>query len=123
MRGWFFRYQLPDGGFYFLAKWREVSGFEIPEELETEVKELASRQMASETLQLKSYNLFDKRSYNPNPDGTWAWGSASEIDLMKAVSFNGSLFCDFKTQKTPKLRVLYKFFKNIIHTEFKHGAV
>ena len=76
-------------GFYFLAKWRELSGFKIPDELEAEVKVLVSKQMTDKGLQLKRYNLFDKRSYNPNPDGTWVWGSASEFELMKVVSGNG----------------------------------
>jgi hypothetical protein len=78
-------------GFYFLAKWREKSGFKIPDELVDEVEELVSQQWTDQGLQLKRYNLFDKRSYNPAADGTWVWGAASEFDLMKAVSFEGSL--------------------------------
>ncbi len=85
-------------GFYFLKKWREQSGFEIPTELIDELKELVSRQMTSGGIQLKRYNFFDKRSYNPNSDGTWFWGHASEIELMKAVSFDGAI-CDVLTKQ------------------------
>lgn len=85
-------------GFYFLAKWRELSGFKIPEELEAEVKILASKQITAEGLMLKRYNLFDQRSYNPNPNGSWVWGNASEFELMKAVSFDGAV-CHSLTEK------------------------
>lgn len=78
-------------GFYFLAKWRKLSGFMIPDELVDEVEELVSQQWTEEGIHLKRYNLFDNRSYNLNPGGTWEWGEASEFDLMKAVSFGGSL--------------------------------
>lgn len=78
-------------GFYFLAKWRQQSGFAIPDDLVDEVEDLVSQQMTTQGIQLKQYNLFDKRSYNPIDDGTWAWGSASEIDLMKAVSYEGCI--------------------------------
>ena len=78
-------------GYYFLAKWREHSGFMIPEELTDEVEELVSRQLTDNSIQLKRYNLFDKRSYNPHSDGTWKFEGAAEFDLMKAVSFDGSI--------------------------------
>ncbi|MEK6624432.1 MAG: hypothetical protein AABY86_05670, partial [Bdellovibrionota bacterium] len=77
-------------GFYFLAKWREQSGLPIPDELVEEVEILVEHQMTSEGLKLKRYNLFDKRSYNPGTNEFWAWGLASEFDLMKAVSFDGA---------------------------------
>ena len=76
-------------GFYFLAKWRQQSGFIIPDELADEVEELVLRQMTAEGLVLRRYNLFDKRSYNHGADGVWAWGEASEFNLMKANSFDG----------------------------------
>lgn len=85
-------------GYYFLAKWREQSGFAIPEDLVAEIKELVSRQMTEKGIQLKRYNLFDKRSYNPGADGQWTWGAASEIELMKAVSADG-VICEPLTQK------------------------
>lgn len=78
-------------GFYFLAKWREQSGFTIPDELVDEVEKLLLGQMTNEGIKLKRYNLFDKRSYNLGTDGSWSWGDASEFDLMKAVSFDGSI--------------------------------
>ncbi len=78
-------------GFYFLAKWRERSGFAIPDEMVDEVEDLVSRQWTDEGIQLKRYNFFDKRSYNPNANGSWVWGDATEFDLMKAVSFEGIL--------------------------------
>lgn len=85
-------------GFYFLAKWREISGFKILADLEVEVKSLTAKQMTDNGLHLKRYNLFDKRSYNPGADGLWAWGEASEFDLMKAVS-NDRIICDKLTKK------------------------
>lgn len=85
-------------GYYFLAKWREHSGFSIPADLENEVQELVSRQMTEKGIQLKRYNLFDKRSYNPDSDGQWTWGTASEIELMKAVSAEG-MICEPLTKK------------------------
>jgi hypothetical protein len=78
-------------GYYFLEKWRQQSGFSIPDKLVDEVEELVSKQVTSEGIKLKRYNLFDKRSYNPATDGTWAWGVATEIDLMKLVSFDGAI--------------------------------
>jgi hypothetical protein len=78
-------------GFYFLAKWREQSGFVIPEELEKEVEQLVSQQMTDQGIRLKRYNLFDKRSYNYTESNGWSWGEASEFDLMKTVSFEGSI--------------------------------
>ncbi len=90
-------------GFYFLAKWREQSGFTIPDELTDEVEELVSRQMTDKGIELKRYNLFDQRSYNPGTDGSWSWGQASEIDLMKAVSFDGSI-CQPLTKKWDEVK-------------------
>lgn len=79
-------------GFYFLSKWREKSGLSISDELVDEVELLVAKQMTSDgRLKLKRYNLFDKRSYNPDQNGSWAWGQASEFDLMKSVSFDGGL--------------------------------
>lgn len=85
-------------GYYFLAKWKQHSGFHIPAAIDTEVKDLVKSQMTPEGLKLKRYNLIDHRSYNPNPDGTWSWRDASEIDLMKVVSFDGAL-CEPLTKK------------------------
>ncbi len=76
-------------GYYFLEQWHQKSGFKIPTSLTGEVNALVAKQMTPKGIQLKRYNLFDKQSYNPNADGTWSWGEASEIDLMKAVSFDG----------------------------------
>lgn len=90
-------------GYYFLAKWREHSGFAIPEDLVAEVKELVSRQMTEKGIRLKRYNLFDKRSYNPGSDGQWTWGAASEIELMKAVSADG-VICEPLTKKWNEVR-------------------
>jgi hypothetical protein len=90
-------------GFYFLEKWRQQSGFSIPDDLVDEVEELVSRQMTDQGIKLKRYNLFDKRSYNPVADGTWAWGDASEIDLMKTVSFEGSI-CQALTKKWSEVK-------------------
>ncbi|HAZ13438.1 MAG: hypothetical protein A2X86_14560 [Bdellovibrionales bacterium GWA2_49_15] len=85
-------------GYYFLAKWREISGKTIPEELVNEVKELVSQQLTDKGIILKRYNLFDTRSYNQKSDGSWSWGHASEFDLMKAVSFEGQV-CPSLTRK------------------------
>lgn len=85
-------------GYYFLAKWSQHSGFVIPKDLVNEVEELVSRQMTEKGIQLKRYNLFDNRSYNPGADSNWTWGTASEIELMKAVSAEGSL-CEPLTKK------------------------
>lgn len=90
-------------GFYFLEKWRQQSGFSIPDELVDEVEELVSRQMTGQGIRLKRYNLFDKRSYNPSADGAWTWGDSSEIDLMKAVSFEGNI-CQPLTKKWNEVR-------------------
>ncbi|MDD4976750.1 MAG: SH3 domain-containing protein [Bacteriovorax sp.] len=78
-------------GYYFLAKWREVSGLTIPDDLVDEVEKLVSHQLTDTGINLKRYNLFDSRSYNPGPDGTWTWGIASEFDLMKAASSDGCI--------------------------------
>lgn len=78
-------------GFYFLEKWRQQSGFSIPDDLVDEVEKLVSLQMTDQGIKLKRYNLFDKRSYNCSESGEWSWGEASEIDLMKEVSFEGSI--------------------------------
>lgn len=85
-------------GFYFLEKWRRQSGFSIPDDLVDEVEELVSKQMTPEGIRLQRYNVIDRRSYNPTADGKWTWGVCSEIDLMKAVSFEGA-FCQSLTSK------------------------
>lgn len=85
-------------GFYFLEKWRQRSGFTIPDDLVDEVEDLVARQMTDAGIRLKRYNLFDRRSYNPDADGSWTWGQASEFDLMKTVSFEGSI-CQPLTKK------------------------
>jgi len=85
-------------GFYFLEKWRQTSGFSIPDDLVDEVEELVRNQETKDGIQLKRYNFFDRRSYNPAENGTWSWGEASEMDLMKAISFEGSI-CEPLTKK------------------------
>ena len=90
-------------GYYFLKKWQKQSGFSIPAGLSDEVEALVARQMTPEGIQLKRYNLFDKRSYNPTSDGSWAFGAASEFDLLKAVSFDGQI-CDPLTKKWDEIR-------------------
>jgi hypothetical protein len=90
-------------GYYFLVKWRQQSGFTIPDELTNEVEVLVAKQMTAQGIQLKRYNLFDKRSYNPNTNESWSWGEASEFDLMKAVSFNGAL-CEPLTKKWNEIK-------------------
>lgn len=85
-------------GYYFLAKWSQHSGFSIPDDLTREVVDLVSRQMTDQGIQLKRYNIVDRRSYNPDANGQWSFGSVSEIELMKAVSFDGHI-CEPLTRK------------------------
>ncbi len=85
-------------GFYFLTKWREFSGFQIPEVLIDEVKQLVAPQMTDKGIRLKRYNIIEQRSYNQTSSGAWAMGSISEFDLMKAVSFDGHI-CEPLTKK------------------------
>ena len=105
-------------GFYFLAKWRQQSGFSIPDDLIDEVEELVAQQMTDAGIKLKRYNLFDKRSYNPNADGSWIWGDASEIDLMKAVSFEGSI-CQPHTKKWNEVKPRTAFVTESYETVYK----
>lgn len=77
-------------GFYFLKKWQQISGFQIPDDLVDEVEQLVEKQWDGKSIVLKRYNLFDKRSLNPQIDCSWAWGQANEFTLMKAVSYQGS---------------------------------
>jgi hypothetical protein len=88
----FYEYDLLRG-FYFLAKWRELSSFHIPDELSDEVETLVLRQIEDGQLILRRYNFFEKRSYNPQSDGSWSNGDADEFDLFKAVSAAGKR-CD-----------------------------
>ncbi len=103
-------------GYYFLEKWRQQSGFSIPDDLVDEVEELVSRQMTDQGLMLRRYNLFDRHSYNPNADGTWTWGSASEFDLMKATSFDGCI-CPPLTKKwsevKPKTAIVLESYETV----------
>lgn len=85
-------------GYYFLKKWHQKSGFSIPNELVDEVENLVSKQMTDNGIKLKRYNFFDKKSYNPNIDGTWTWGESSENYLVKAISYEGAV-CDALTKK------------------------
>lgn len=78
-------------GFYFLAKWKKESGYSFPDELTAEVEDLMQKQLTPQGVKLLRYNLIDKRSYNPQADGSWKMGEASEFDLLKAVSFDGAL--------------------------------
>lgn len=90
-------------GYYFLAKWRQYSGFKVPDELTAEAAELVSRQLTPEGIVLKRYNLTSKRSYNPGPGGNWAMGEASEFDLMKEHSYDGCP-CPPLTKKWEEIR-------------------
>lgn len=90
-------------GYYFLAKWSQHSGFQIPTELIDDVESLVSKQMTDKGIVLRRYNLFDKRTYAPGVNGDWTWGEASEIELMKAVSFDGAL-CLPLTKKWNEVR-------------------
>jgi len=90
-------------GYYFLAKWRQQSGFVIPGELTDEVEELVSRQLTEKGIVLKRYNLTSKRSYNPGAGGAWAMGEASEFDLMKGSSYDGCP-CPPLTQKWDEVK-------------------
>jgi hypothetical protein len=78
-------------GYYFLAKWSEYSGFKVPEEIHDEVKALISKQETPLGIVLKRYNCYEKKSYNPQADGTWKMGDISEFSLMKAVSYPGAV--------------------------------
>jgi len=106
-------------GFYFLEKWRQQSGFSIPDDLVDEVEELVSQQMTEQGIKLKRYNLFDKRSYNSTTDGNWAWGTASEFDLMKAVSFEGSI-CLPLTKKWSEVKPKLAFVTEAYETVYKN---
>lgn len=75
-------------GYSFLCKWREYSGFVIPDDLTDEVEGLMETQIENDVIILKHYNFFDKRSYNPNNDGSWEMGEASEFELFKSVSYD-----------------------------------
>lgn len=77
-------------GYYFLSRWSRESGFPVPPELHAEAAALMAPQLGPGGVTLKRYNLPDRRSYNPNPDGTWAMGEASEFALLKAVSSPGA---------------------------------
>ncbi len=92
-------------GYYFLVKWREQSGFAIPDELTKEVESLMANQLTPEGIKLKRYNLFDKRSYNPTTDGKWVWGEASEFELMQKVSADGEI-CEPLTAKWNEIKTL-----------------
>lgn len=109
-------------GFYFLEKWRQQSGFSIPDDLVDEVEELVSRQMTEQGIKLKRYNFFDKRSYNPTADGGWIWGDASEIDLMKKVSFDGCI-CEPLTAKwnevKPKTAIVVESYETVYKNPIK----
>ncbi len=85
-------------GFYFLVKWSKHSGQSLPQDLVNEVNTLVNRQLSSKGIILKRYNFFDKRSYNPNSDGSWSWGNASEFNLHKAVSGDG-IICEPLTRQ------------------------
>ncbi len=78
-------------GYYFLAKWSQHSGFQIPADLVDDVECLVSKQLTDEGIVLRRYNLIEKRTYGPAENDVWASGEASEIELMKAVSFDGAL--------------------------------
>lgn len=106
-------------GYYFLEKWRRFSGFSIPDDLVEEVEKLVSRQMTNEGIKLKRYNFFDKRSYNPIADNQWTWGEASEIDLMKRLSFEGSL-CDSLTAQWNEVKPMTAMVSESYETVYKN---
>lgn len=91
-------------GYYFLAKWSKFSNKKLPVELIEEVELLVGKQLSPEGITLKRYNLVDKRSYNPFPDGSWRWGDASEFDLYKAVSKEG-LACTPLTKQWDEVKL------------------
>lgn len=97
-------------GYYFLAKWSDYVGQALPVELVDEVESLISKQLSPDGIILKRYNLFDKRSYNPAPDGSWSWGTASEFDLLKTVSQNG-LVCAPLTKQWEEVKGLSSEFR------------
>jgi hypothetical protein len=72
-------------GFSFLSKWARMRGRAIPESLVHEVKLLVAKQMTPEGAVLQRFNAVDSRSYNPNDDGTWTWGTASSFKLRDAI--------------------------------------
>lgn len=90
-------------GFYFLRKWHQVTGFQIPDDLADEVEQLVKKQWDGKSIVLKRYNLFDKRSLNPQADGSWTRGQADEFALMKAVSYNEAT-CPALTTKWLEVR-------------------
>lgn len=90
-------------GFYFLRKWQQQSGFSIPEDLAKEAESMIEKQLTAEGIQLRRYNLFENRSYNPSPSGVWSMGQAQEFDLMKSVSFDGSI-CQPLTKKWNEIK-------------------
>lgn len=112
-------------GFYFLEKWRQQSGFSIPDELVDEVEKLVAGQMTEQGIKLKRYNFFDKRSYNLTADDKWAWGEASEIDLMKKISFDGCI-CEPLTAKwnevRPKTAIVVESYETVYKNPIKLKA-
>ena len=90
-------------GYYFLKKWFQHTKQTLPSDLVTEVESLVAKQISPEGIVLKRYNLFDNRSYNPLPDGSWVWGSASEFDLFKTVSQAG-LICEPLTRQWNEIK-------------------
>jgi hypothetical protein len=62
-----------------------MRGRAIPESLVHEVKLLVAKQMTPEGAVLQRFNAVDSRSYNPNDDGTWTWGTASSFKLRDAI--------------------------------------
>lgn len=78
-------------GYLFLAKWRDLTGFVIPQGLTDEVKELMRKHLSPDGVRLLRRTPVDPRSYNPQPDGSWAMGESRAFDLFEAVNFNGAL--------------------------------
>lgn len=78
-------------GFYFLEKWRQKSGFSIPDDLVAEVENLVLQQSADGIIRIKRYDLLEKTSYNPLSTGQWQVGEIVDFPLMREVGQAGSL--------------------------------
>lgn len=87
----------------FLARWHKESGYPIPQELKEEVHRRVAQQMSPEGIRLKRFNQIDRRSYNPQGDGSWKMGSVVDIPLMKMISGPGVL-CPSLSQKWNEIK-------------------
>jgi hypothetical protein len=92
-------------GFYFLVKWQEYSGFEIPDELTEEVISLVQKQWTDDGIVLRRYNSFENMSLVPEKDGSWSKGTVSGFALMQTVSAAG-MPCPYLTEKWLEIKGL-----------------